>query len=173
MKLARKSHKKLLALLKQLLVLLWYYLRYPDKLLLPVIEIFAEDPIRWGTRVMVGSIVGGGVLFSFAEHNVSMPDGMWWAFISAMTVGYGDYSPHTPGMRIVAILVVFGGALFLIGLGSAVNARTTVKRLAKVSETLELHDDIGALVHGLRTYADELEIIGGCLREREKGQKFA
>jgi voltage-gated potassium channel len=158
-------------LMRRWLKAVLYFLRYPDKLLVPVIDIFSEDPIRWGTRIMMGSILGGGLLFSAVEQKANFVDGMWWAFISAMTVGYGDYSPHTPEMRIIAILVVFGGALFLIGLGSAVNARATVKRLARVAETPELHDDIGALVHGLRAYADELEEIGACLREREKRQK--
>jgi hypothetical protein len=153
------------------LKLILHYLRYPDKLLLPVIEIFSDDPIRWGTRIIFVSIVGGGLLFSVIEQKASFIDGMWWAYISAMTVGYGDYAPHTPEMRIIAVLIVLGGVLFTFGLGSAVASRATVKRFAKVKETLELHDDIGAIVDNLRTYADELEIIGGHLKELEKNTK--
>jgi hypothetical protein len=148
-----------------------HYLIYPDKLLAPLIDIFAENPIRWGTRILGASILGGGLLFSLIEQKASYPDGMWWAYISAMTVGYGDYSPATWLMRALAVGVVFGGALFLIGLGSAVNARATVKRLAKVSETPELHDDIGAVVQGLRDQADVLETIGNDLMAREMRQE--
>lgn len=147
--------------------LAFHHLIYPDKLLAPIIDVFAENPIRWGTRILGVSILGGGFLFSLIEKKASYPDGMWWAYISAMTVGYGDYSPATWVMRFLAIGVVFGGALFLIGLGSAVNARATVKRLAKVSETPELHDDIGAVVQQLRDQADVLETIGNDLRVRE------
>ncbi|MFU0788490.1 MAG: potassium channel family protein [Virgibacillus proomii] len=57
-------------------------------------------------------------LFGFLIHLVepdqfpSIFDGIWWAFITGATVGYGDLVPSTPAGKIVAIcLVLTGGSL--------------------------------------------------------------
>lgn len=52
----------------------------------------------------------GGVLIHFAE-GMSMSDGVWWAFVTATTVGYGDISPHTLYGRLIAMV------LMLVGIG--------------------------------------------------------
>ena len=142
----------------------------PDRMIAPVIAIFARDPIRWGLRIMSVSIFGGGAVFSMFEKDASWFDGMWWAFISAMTVGYGDFSPKTPFDRVVAVVIVFGGALFIIGLASAVTSRQSVYRmeeLLKADTTDVLNDDVRAIALDLRQRADELEAIGDTLAERE------
>ena len=36
-------------------------------------------------------------------------DGIWWAFVTGATVGYGDYVPLTPTGRIIAILLILSG----------------------------------------------------------------
>ena len=40
-------------------------------------------------------------------------EGVWWAVITASTVGYGDFAPVTTLGRIAGILLVFTGASFL------------------------------------------------------------
>ncbi len=46
---------------------------------------------------------------AFAE----VSDGLWWAFVTLTTVGYGDIVPVTEGGRIVAVLtMVFGIAVY-------------------------------------------------------------
>lgn len=39
----------------------------------------------------------------------SIFDGIWWAFITGATVGYGDYIPLTPAGRIVTLLLILSG----------------------------------------------------------------
>jgi len=49
-------------------------------------------------------LVGGG-LFSVTEH-VSFGTGVYWAVVTASTVGYGDVTPHNTAGRIVAAAVI-------------------------------------------------------------------
>ena len=65
-----------------------------------------------------GVVVMGALLFSFFEQR-SFDESLWWAFVTALTVGYGDVVPATPGGRIVAVLlmhsVIFVVAPIIIG----------------------------------------------------------
>jgi voltage-gated potassium channel len=164
------------------LYMVGHYLYYPDKLLAPLIDVFAANPIRWGTRILLLSLFIGGGLFSVVEKDATYADGIWWAYISALTVGYGDFSPATVVMRICTVGIVFGGALFLIGLGSAVNSRATVKRWTNTYEQItsspEVHDDLDVIGNRLRELLQEalesvemIEQIEAKLRARETGQE--
>jgi len=54
-------------------------------------------------------------------------DGVWWAFVTGATVGYGDYVPLTPSGRIIAILLILtGGGLIAFYISSI--ATTTLNR---------------------------------------------
>ena len=56
------------------------------------------------------TIITGGVLIHYAE-GMDFGDGIWWAFVTATTVGYGDISPSTLYGRLIAMV------LMLVGIG--------------------------------------------------------
>ncbi len=58
-------------------------------------------------------LVGGGCLSILEPETVKggFGDGIWWAIVTATTVGYGDISPSTLWGRIIA------AALMLVGIG--------------------------------------------------------
>lgn len=64
-------------------------------------------------------ILVGGVLISFFE-DMTLMDGIWWAFVTATTVGYGDISPSTSYGRIVAC------ALMICGIGLIGSLTSTI-----------------------------------------------
>ena len=48
-----------------------------------------------------------------APEIATVPDGVWWALVTAATVGYGDIAPKTGAGRIVAaVLMVLGITTF-------------------------------------------------------------
>jgi voltage-gated potassium channel len=52
----------------------------------------------------------GGVGFWMLEPQVNtLQDGLWLAFTTAATVGYGDVVPHTQAGRVFAVLMVLLG----------------------------------------------------------------
>jgi voltage-gated potassium channel len=67
-------------------------------------------------------------------------DGVWWAFVTVTTVGYGDVTPRTVAGRIVAIIVMFAGVAFL-----AVLTATIASYFVKS----ERSDETGAIIDAL------------------------
>ena len=55
-------------------------------------------------------VIAGGVLIHYAE-GMTLSDGIWWAFVTATTVGYGDISPNSLYGRLIAMV------LMLLGIG--------------------------------------------------------
>lgn len=64
-------------------------------------------------------VVVGGIAIHFAE-GMSFADGIWWAFVTATTVGYGDISPSTSLGRFIAM------ALMLVGIGLIGSLTSTI-----------------------------------------------
>ncbi len=64
----------------------------------------------------------GGVLISRFDE-ISLEDAVYFAFITAFTVGFGDVSPRSRGARIVTVFIAFSG-LLLVGITVAIAVHT-------------------------------------------------
>lgn len=108
--------------------------------------------ILWMAVVLLG-LAGGG--FYWLEPKVhSFADGIWLAFTTVSTVGYGDIVPSSPAARIFAIFIVLlGYALFSIVTATiaALFVGEDEKRLER-----ELHADIRALRQEVAALREDL-----------------
>jgi voltage-gated potassium channel len=78
-------------------------------------------------------LVGGGCLSILEPDTVKggYGDGIWWAVVTASTVGYGDIAPTTFWGRLIAVLLMLVG----IGLMSTLAASITSHFVQQTSST--------------------------------------
>jgi voltage-gated potassium channel len=75
-------------------------------------------------------------------------DSLWWALITATTVGYGDSYPETTGGRFVAVTLVLGMILFLIPMITAsIASKLIVNRDAFTHEEQEEMKELLREIH--------------------------
>jgi len=131
--------------------------------------------LRWGEAILPSSWRGGlphllglgiGVLglcglgFWWLEPHVhTFGDGLWLAFTTAATVGYGDIVPSTPASKIFAVFVVLTGFAVL----SLVTASIAAVWVQTEERKIE-HEILRDLHHELRVVRDELVALR---REKE------
>jgi voltage-gated potassium channel len=53
--------------------------------------------------IYLGSLLLGAGLFALLEAK-SFSDGLWWATVTALTIGYGDLTPMTTAGRVMGVL---------------------------------------------------------------------
>ena len=75
-------------------------------------------PVLFG---LVGIIIGLGLIVGLLER-WGMIDGLYFALVTGLTIGYGDLVPTRPASKVLAIVIGLCGIL-LTGLVAAVGVR--------------------------------------------------
>jgi voltage-gated potassium channel len=97
----------------------------------------------------------GGVGFWWLEPGIhTLQDGLWLAFTTAATVGYGDLVPTTPVGRAFSVLVVLLG-LAVLSLVTASLAALFVEQEVEEEER-QIERDLMRELHALRRQVDAL-----------------
>jgi voltage-gated potassium channel Kch len=60
---------------------------------------------------LIGLVVFSAAVFSYLEK-IAFADALYFAFVTGLTIGYGDIVMQTPVGRLVAILIGLVGILF-------------------------------------------------------------
>jgi voltage-gated potassium channel Kch len=141
----------------------------PDVYVDRLFNVIKVNPIRWAIRALAAANFGGGLLFSLLEDKASWFDGIWWAYVTVFTVGYGDLSPSEWIMRILAMAVMALGWAALGILLSALTARILEeRRYTRRNSTPELSDDLRAMAQEAQTWLDDFVSLTRELESREK-----
>lgn len=75
----------------------------------------ATDTFKELAGIYLAFVGVAAVVFSFAEDKPLL-DSLWWAFVTAMTVGYGDFAPVTLIGRINGVVLMHVAPLIIIPL---------------------------------------------------------
>lgn len=107
-------------------------------------NLFSPSGVPYLVGLCVISILFAGAGFFWFEPTVhSFGDGVWLAFVTGATVGYGDFVPTTAASRIFAVFIVIVGYAML----SLVTATVVTIFLGEDERRLryEMHKDIREL----------------------------
>lgn len=106
-------------------------------------------------------IVMAGILMSALEPGIEGPlDGIWWAWVTITTVGYGDIVPETYAGRAFASLIIFLG----LGLFAALTASFTSFFLSQREEQIisseeSVHKRLSAIESQLTRLEDKINRV--------------
>ncbi len=110
-------------------------------------------PLVFGLSFLALLLAGTG--FYFLEPTVhSFAEGLWLAFVTGSTVGYGDVVPTTTASRIFAVIMVLVGFALLSMVTATISAFIIGEDEKRLRQ--ELHQDIRRLSAEVRALREEL-----------------
>lgn len=113
-------------------------------------RVFGTSGLGWLLSGLIVLVVVSGTLFSYFEEGLDVPEGIWWAIVTATTVGYGDVVPASGLGRLVATVLMIAGISFIALLSAA-----TAARLVEL-ETEEGHEELLAGLRGQSNREQEM-----------------
>lgn len=113
-------------------------------------RIFGTSGLGWLLSGLIMLVVVSGTVFSYLEEGYNVPEGIWWAIVTATTVGYGDVVPNSGLGRLVATVLMIAGISFIALLSAA-----TAARLVEL-ETEEGHEELLAGIRGQSNREQEM-----------------
>jgi voltage-gated potassium channel len=116
----------------------------------------ADNPIGAALIAIASALLIGGGLFSLVEPDTSFIDGVWWAFVSMTTVGYGDIAPKTTIIRFIATGVILTGIFATAIMTAALAGRVAQVRIQAANDTPQLDDDMDHCIAQLEALRDKL-----------------
>lgn len=142
------------------------------RLLASVRRLLSPSAIPSLLLLWLAALAVSGAAYYWLEPSVeSFGDGLWLAFTTGATVGYGDLVPTTPLTRVLSVVIVLIGYSIL----SLVTASIAAIFIGEDERLLrrEMHGDIKALREEITALRQELEQRGGGSRApgAEAGEK--
>ena len=113
----------------------------------------------WNIGLLTGLLVATASLAVAALDARDFPSvwrGLWWAIVTATTVGYGDYTPHNLAGRLIAVVLMLLGIGFLSMLTATIAARFVAEDVEAEHHVASPEPDVLA---SLRDIAARLEAI--------------
>lgn len=123
---------------------------------------------KLGTTLIVAffAMVLSGIIISRIDPSIgTVWDGMWWAWVTMATVGYGDVVPHSGAGRLFASLVVLFGVVLISLLTANLAAFFIGSEVEKVEQEEKEADRL------LKDIALRLERVERLLEDQRSSRK--
>lgn len=140
-------------------------------------NLFSRAGVAYLMALALLVLVMCGLGFYWLEPSVkTLGDGLWLAFTTAATVGYGDMVPRTPAAKIFSVFVVIlgYGVLSLITAAIAANfvegEEREIEREVLREMRREVRTDVRALQEEINRLSDEIRALRGALLSPGEGQ---
>jgi hypothetical protein len=141
-----------------------------DVVSLRILGWFGRRPIRNLLLYLLLVVLVAAAVYSLTEGaEIDYADGLWWAIVTLTTVGYGDISPASVGMRVVAVWVMASGLLSVAAITGVVAARMSVAALAEADATPGIDDDFEHLGNDLADAVVRVKHLQERFRIDERG----
>ena len=125
------------------------------RLLSYVRRIVTANAIPYAFMLGLGAVLLAGLGFYWVEPTIhSYETGLWLAFTTAATVGYGDYVPTTAASRVLAVLVVIVGYAVFSLITASIAAFFIGENEKKLQH--EIYRDMKSLRQELHELRDEI-----------------
>ncbi len=111
-------------------------------------------------------ITGAGILIAGIDPSIGTPaEGIWWAWVTVTTVGYGDVVPTSTAGRIFASLLILMGiclvSLITANVSAYLLARSAQRELRyeqrELRKLLEMEERMSSLEKKIDTILDTLQ----------------
>lgn len=84
-------------------------------------KFFNTNGFKYVLLIAIFSIFAASICMMYFE-NMTFTDSLWWSFVTATTVGYGDLSPSTGMGRIIASILMIVGIGLIGSLTSSITS---------------------------------------------------
>ena len=119
------------------------------------VHLLIRQGLIYSLLLALGILGLGGLGFWMIDPRIdNFGDGLWLAFTTAATVGYGDVIPHTPASRLFAVLVVLLGLAVLSLVTASLSAIFVEKEVEAEERQIEKE-----LLSELRVLRQELHSL--------------
>lgn len=116
-----------------------------------------------------------GSLFISSAEGMSFSDSIWWSFVTATTVGYGDISPKTSEGRVVAVFLMISGIGFIGMLTGTISTYFIKNSQERKCLKVEIIDNIKQKLDDFESLSieeiDEIHEVLSALKSRKTGNK--
>jgi voltage-gated potassium channel len=129
---------------------------------------FSPQGLRVAVPAALAAIIATGLLFAAVEGR-TIGDGLWWAFVTVTTVGYGDITPETAAGKVIAVALMTAGIGFLLVLAGAIVEHFVAGKVQQVeSEIREVELDEHIVLQRLDEISRRVDRLAAALAEQDR-----
>ena len=127
-----------------------------------LVRIFGQPEVRYPVTlaiILVATIFGFALVFAMYEEGATFGDGLWTAYITLTTIGYGDFSANTTQGRIVTVISsMFGIGCFGVFTGIIVE-KAMQRRVKKMKGEGDFKGEDHVVIFHIPAYEEIKELL--------------